>query len=462
MLRIMVLIFCFIFGNLGVSPIYAERPSFSGSDTLEDVIVEIDGVQESFTILRDAQRKGQYYYIPNTPRLYEQIINGEKRPEFLLVRYQAPEPDNPENFKEAGLIQFSVRLSIPPVAIEQLKAALAGRVEAEGPITLSALRLKSATVNLYDDDGSLVSRKQKADSIAPTFASQKMAFQIPVTKLGADVYDALVNGNTGVLVNFTLEYEGLTAPVGVSCEVDWEKTHSLYSRDQSFAASASYLGLITAGANVDRQKIRQKLEEEKAVNCKSISDENFDADQMAAKLIAYINSNVIKDFKAPDKIEIPKAERQKFNKQNNLKKLFGFGGQASYATSIKDLKDIRSLRTTYNMDSQSVEIRKTSVSGFIGVGRYSEDIRENAVVEVPSGQWPKAFFGLPTVSGETGLQRVDYQVQLNTSPPQSQVATWRSDGSGWRDLQGKPRNSLAFGLLGINNAEAGDLQFTET
>ncbi len=241
------------------------QASLAAEDKIDEVPVTIKGVVESFTVVRDALIEEQWYYMPDRPRVFERTVDGVTEPEFALIRYQFKDPDNPQELIEGGLLQFAASLAIPPEAIPQLEKVIRQKTGSDKPIRLAAMPFKDATVSLYTPgEGTLLAEAPKGAGIAPTFATQKMAFSVPMTRVGSDVYDELVNGNTGMPVVVQFSFNGLTPPAGFKVEVDWDQTHDYYSKHQKFAAQAAWKG-FGGSIDVDRQKIRETLEENKCM-----------------------------------------------------------------------------------------------------------------------------------------------------------------------------------------------------
>ena len=197
------------------------QASLAAEDRIDEIPVEINGVQESFTVIRDGRIPEQWYYMPDRPRVFERTVDGEAKPELALVHYQFQDPDDPQKLLEGGLLLFAASLSLPSEAIPQLEKVIRAKVEDDQPIRLAAIPFKAAQVNLYTPkEGKLIASAPQGEGIAPTFATQKMAFSVPLTRVGSDVYDELVHGNTGMPVSVELTYNGLTPPAGFKVKVD--------------------------------------------------------------------------------------------------------------------------------------------------------------------------------------------------------------------------------------------------
>ncbi len=83
------------------------QASLAGENIIDTI--EIDGTL--YTCVRDAMKEDQWYYIPNSPRLVENKIDGKMVPKFTLVRFQYKEGTR---FVEGGVLQFEVNMALPP------------------------------------------------------------------------------------------------------------------------------------------------------------------------------------------------------------------------------------------------------------------------------------------------------------------------------------------------------------
>ena len=103
----------FVLALAGVALLLAPRAahaqaSLASEDIIDEVVVKIGDESHRFTVIRDAINKDQWYYAPDQPRLSERrMSNGNREPEFTLVRYQFRDPANPEALAEGGFMQFA-------------------------------------------------------------------------------------------------------------------------------------------------------------------------------------------------------------------------------------------------------------------------------------------------------------------------------------------------------------------
>ena len=179
------------------------QASLAAEDKIDEIPVKLNtGLTESFTVIRDAMIPEQWYYVPDRPRLFVRQAESGPEPDFALIRYQFKDPSNPQALLEGGLLQFAANLAIPPEAISQLTKVIGDKHNIpENKLRLAALPIKQSNVAIYlPKEGELLAEASQGAGIAPTFATQKMVFMVPFTRIGSDVYDELVNGNTGIPV----------------------------------------------------------------------------------------------------------------------------------------------------------------------------------------------------------------------------------------------------------------------
>lgn len=479
--RIYPLVLAMTWCLLSGAPEVEAQASLASEDRIDEIPVTIDGVEETFTAIRDARVRQQWYYIPDRPRLFERRVEGKPEPEFTLLRYQTRDPSNPQEVLEGGLIQFAASLALPPEAIPQLKSAIRKQVAGDEPIRLSAMPFKKAKVAIYSpDDGKLVGTGRHSQGIAPVFSTQKMVFSVPLSRLGSDVYDALVHGNTGVAMAVEFSFNGLTPPAGFRVTVDWDQTYEHYSKDKHFAAKAGYIGYFGASSTIDVQEVYNELVKNKAIQVEITESESFDSETIQKylePLLSRINKELLADLKPPETVPPASLDRSKEGGDGDqgkddeeddedkgdggffgglAKKLFGGGGfRAEYRVSIKKRRDVKRGKETIRFDHRAQVERKTIAGGFIGIGRYPEAIREKLVTVVPEGPWKSAFFVLPAVGDDEnlGITQVDLEIGLTDGGDmrQSQVVAWTPDG-GWKDRRGQPRTVLTFPLMGLEAA----------
>jgi hypothetical protein len=449
---------------LPVDKIYAQA-SLASENIISEAAVTLNGVQESFTLIRDAQQEDQWYYVPDRPRLFERSFNGALEPEFSLIRYQFPDRDNPPTLIEGGMLQFAATLAVPPAALDQLKARIRKHLRNQNaPVRLAALPFKSADVHLYSpeslnrgESGKLLKSAPKGEGIAPIFATQKMIFSMPLTNIGTEVYDTLINGNTGVPVAVEFTYQGLTPPASFEIEVNWEKIRDFYSKDIKFRAEASYFGLFGASYEGQWQHIWNKLKEDGRVKITKVDNSEAVEPKVLEENLTYalqfINTKLLENFKAPPEVSPAQATSPSAR---------GFFGSAGYSSAINSRVDISKLDAKITYSGQRVVERKTIAAGFIGIGGYPQGLRNRLVTVVSNDTFKKAAFILPPTANaeEWGIIQIDLEIGVIKDDLRSnrQLAIW-TPAVGWKDASGASRTSLVFGLLGFTDPDIHEAEF---
>lgn len=429
------------------------QASLASEHTINEIKVKVGGVDETFTVMRDASQSAQWYYVPDRPRLFERRMANGIEPEFTLLRYQRPDPADPQRLIQGGILQFAATLALPPEAVEQLRAEIARRKGGSaGDIRLAALPFKSAEVAIYSPGGTDPSSKMlvtgvQGTGIAPVFATQKMVFSLTLTDIGADALDRLVQVNTGLPVAVIFTYNGLTPPAGFEVNVDWDQTYSHYSRDEKFRASASYFGLFGASYESQAQSIYNTLVENKCLTIKLTTGESVTSKQLQehlAPILKRINDEMLERFRPPAEVAAAQASAPTAK---------GFFGSAGYSSAMKRAENVKrgSERIVYTQ--QDLVERKTIAAGFIGIGAYPQSVRDALVTSVPAESvFRSAYFVLPSTANaeELGIREITLEMALRADGTDRSVQSvqWTAD-RGWRDVRNNARSAMVFPLLGL-------------
>jgi hypothetical protein len=446
------------------------QASLASEDIIEDVAVNVRGEAQKYTLVRDARQKDQWYYLPANIRLYEKTASsGRQEPEFNLIKYQFKNPRNPQEMLEGGILQFAVNMSPENEAFTQLEAAIRKRAKIAS-VRLSGLPLKCATVNLITPKGEFVADGAQTEGIAPTQSNQKMIFSIPLTRIGADVYDALTNSNTGMGVAVSYKYNGLTPPAGFKVTVDWEQTYKFLSKDKKTAGSVGLSGTLSSfglGGSVGYAKItkdiKQTLIDNKCISIEATTGESFTTEQMEKYLDPIIQkigeelldkaemSNSIDTMMLSDALNENLAPGGGGSK---ISQFLSFSG--SKKVLMKNINIVKKGKQEYDFRINQLVERTSIAGGFVGLGKYNKEVKDRLVTIVPQGKWESAFFILPTVSDDEniGIGQVDLQVGLKNKGKayNTQVVMWSKE-KGWVDKDGKQRSLIAFPLMEFANKD---------
>lgn len=406
------------------------------------------------TVVRDAREVNQWYYVPSSPVLVVTNVNGSAVPVFSLLQYDYRDAANPQTIKKAGLLNFSVRLSLPPEATEALKAALINEVrKRQGAISsanvrVAALPVISATVSLFNSDNNLVGTAE-GSGVAPTFASQHMAFSVPLTEVGVPVFDALVRTPTGIRTAVQYKYYGLTPPAGFKVRLNYRNAFEHYSKNEQFRARASYYGLFSASVASERTSIREELIRSGAMQVEIIDSQNFTMDKVDAYLqpiLKRINDQILENQRPPERINPAQAAPASAG---------GFFGGASYSVAMKSVSSIKTLTEEIDFRQQSIVERATVASGFVGIGNYPDPVKAQLFTSVDGTVQRSAYLAFPEVP--RGFSRVDLSVALQARGETFAQRTYvyRRD-NGWKDLAtGRDADRIGFSLAAVEQKLGG-------
>lgn len=442
----------------GVSRVQGQA-SLLSEDTIDDIVVTPANGNSKYgvTVVRDALQRDQWYYVPNAPRLVERIINGKRYPEFALVKYQYDNPASPGQLLEGAILQFSASLAIPGDEIEQIRAELKNRTNIAGlnpnSIRVSAMPIKSADVALYmpvanpSDPASFLQAAANGTGIAPTFASQKMVFSVPLTKVGAEIYDALTKeGGTGVPIAVSYKYNGTTPPAGFTVSWDYDNIYNHFSANKELAAEAAYYSLVGASYKRSSSEVRNELESKQLIKMSVDTGETFDlakADSYLQPILTKINEGLVEAMKPPETVTPAQA---------TIGTKGGLFGGGNYAATYKSASNRKHGHGEISLNVRSVIERQTIASGFVGIQGYDEEIKKQLVVFAPSTFQNSAFL-LPQIAfgNSQDIAQVDLVIKAQGGNPEhnliTKTATWGAT-NGWM-VDGKPTMLINFGLGGF-------------
>lgn len=410
------------------------QASLKGGDQTSIVVNVNEGqgqeVLESFTVIRDATNSSQFYYVFDQPRLVERTrADGTSVPEFSLITYQFRNPNNLNAILEGGILQFAVTLDLAPIVIDRLKKKLAETMNMNGDedLKLAPLPMKSAKVILYTPGGDLMPTNVFGSGSAPTFASQKMVFSIDLTQIGADVYKALTTGNTGIPVAIEFDYAGVTPASNFEVVVNWDEVRKFYARNEKFRASAGWWG-FGASAKADRNRIVDQLKTAKCIEIRQTRGEegNELADKLLEVVLVRIGEEMGERLEPPEKIEPPKAPKPGGG---------GWFGGVGYSAAIEKREVARKGTETISFQSSQIVNQTTYMSGFIGVGGYSDEVKSKLFGFVPAGQWSKVYVMVPTIFADKKYHvddaMLNIQLKQDGNTLSNHTLKWDKDDQVW-------------------------------
>jgi hypothetical protein len=444
---------------LGLSLLIGAAPAWSQTsiaaenivDTVRFSYVDATGTKQDadVTIVRDEREVEQWYYVPSRPVLVTTKVGDKSVPQFTLLRYDYPDPTNPQTIVRAGLLNFSARLSLPPEALGAMKAAAVesvakrkGQAVAD-KIRIAALPINGATVSLYSADNKLVGVAEGTGT-APTFASQTMAFSLPLTQLGTAVFDELVKSPTGVRTAVQFTYNGMTPKCGYKVTADYQQAREHYSRNEKFAARASYYGLFSASASKETTDIRDELVKSGALKIELLASNQCPAerlDTLIQPMLKRINDQVLETFKPPERINPAQAGTPSTG---------GYFGGAGYTVAVKKVSELRKLNETISFEQATIVERTTVAQGYIGIGNYADSVKKDLVLTVDGTINPGIYVAFPQVP--QGVDRVDLDITLQARGKSFAMGQYQyvRASNAWKNLQtGATPDRISFSLAGI-------------
>ena len=244
-------------------------PSLDPKHQLE-VTLDTDAGSSSYTVIRDYSDIAKWYYVPNEPRLSHHLANGESIPDFRLIRYSYRDPSNSDDLLQGGILQVGVQLGLVGETKNQLAEAVR-RQARTGKVNLSALPLKSASAYVQTGSGDFVTSVSGTRSgIAPTHSTQKMFFQMNLSRLGSDIYQELTNeSGGGVPIYFEYLYEGRSPQANLNVSVNWDRAYeySANSKTSGVAGSVSYKNFSVGGSKSNHiSTLREQYESNEIIN----------------------------------------------------------------------------------------------------------------------------------------------------------------------------------------------------
>jgi hypothetical protein len=460
--------------SLAFSSAVRAQPSLASEDINDQFDVVVGSETLSFTVLRDAREAKQWYYVPNSVRLFERTLGQDKIPDFSLLRYQFKDPQNQQNLLEGGLLQFAVTFAAPAGTVDALRKKLSQQTQIpENQVRLAPLPMRDVKMQIYapgqGNGPATMVTSTSADVIGntgPIFATQKMPFSMTLTSVGADVYEAMTNGNTGVTVGMSYSFVGLSKPAGFKITVDWDKTYDFYSSDKKTRALTSLYGW-TASYSSDRSSMMETLKQKDCIKFEAYPGETLtlaDMYELAAPFLDRINKEMLEKVEPPN--EIPPATAQDPPKASYRKSVTRIAGEivasstgvstGGYSVAVKKANFRRTGQSEFDFRVAQPVTVNAGFGGFIGIGQYPDSVRDSLVSFVPLGPWQSAYLALPTVTDQYGITSVSVEASVNHNSTDylTSTATW-SVPDGWETTDGKPITRFVFPLSALPAAIAG-------
>jgi hypothetical protein len=432
------------------------QPSLDQKDA-SIVTIELNGESLTYEIYRDSDDQNQFYYLPNEVRIFERVVNGKRIPEMSMVVFDFANEDN-QQAPAGGILQFSAVIGAYPEAIELIRDAIKKQksLPDDYVVRLASIPLQRSEVLVFSAEGNLITKVFGSGS-APLGSTQKMIFELDLSKAGADVYKALTSGGTGVGVVVKMDFLGLTPAAKIVIEADYRKIRDFYSKNEkekSAAAACGWSGKVSANASwqSDFSRTIDTLISSGALKVTNRGNETYDSaklSELVAPILARINQEILNLQKAPEQIDPAVAKDPEANATAT-----GWGLAVAYgkSTSVKEVNEVRDFKEVIDMEFRDPVPRSTSAGGFIGVGRYPEDVKETIYIRATSS-FKTGVLALPMLSDST-FESAECNIWVtarnSNTPYYSKVFNWKS-GQQWKTLLG---NSVSMGMFPFSTLPA--------
>lgn len=437
-----------------------------------DVTVRIDGEEQSFTVLQDYKDKKQFYYVPNRPRLATRGSGSKKRPVFHLLKYQTKDEET-NKLVDGGVMQFAIQLAPEGGTVEKIRSEVAKQFNLkESEVKLSTLPFKNAEVTIYDLEGKLIKTAFQKPGIAPSFSNNEIPFQVQLSKLSSDVYDALTTGGGGIPVYITYTFDQISEPSGFEVQVNWDQTFQHYSKDEKTKSAYTrwyyyrtwWGGLRRRGKTgvneSHSETLSEVLQNNKSIEVKKLPSEDFPMEEINKYLdpiLERINKEIVENMTPPEKVD-PAVTKEPGNP--------GYWNRRSTNMSVKDVKKVKKGKETVKFESRHVFETKSTYGTILGIGQYSDKIKDELVTIKPAGNWNYSYFSVPAVGNNSslGIQQIDLNVipryypngDRSRKPVQisnsiAELVTWTPDKGYFEDKNGNEINNILFPMQSITN-----------
>ncbi|MGM0601095.1 MAG: hypothetical protein ACQETH_14900 [Candidatus Rifleibacteriota bacterium] len=437
-----------------------------------DVTVRVDGEDQSFTVLQDYKDKKQFYYVPNRPRLATRGTGSKKRPVFHLLKYQTKD-ENTNKLVDGGVMQFAIQLTPEGGTVDKIRKGVADQFKLnESDVKLSPLPFKNAEVSIYDLEGNLLKTEFQKPGIAPSFANNEIPFQVQLTKLSTDVYDALTTGGGGIPVYITYTFDQISEPSGFEVEVDWNQTYKHFSEDKKTKSAYTrwyyyrtwwgrWRRRGKTGVNETKsQTLSEVLRENKSIDVKRMPSEDFPEEEINKYLdpiLERINKEIVEKMTPPEKVD-PAVTKEPSNP--------GYWNRRSSNMAVKKVDKVKEGKETIKFESRHAFETKSTYGTILGIGQYSDKVKDELITIKPAGNWNYSYFSVPAVGNDSslGIKKIDLQVVPRYYPdgdkdkkPQqipnttAELVTWTPENGYFADKKGNEITNILFPMQSITN-----------
>ncbi len=466
---------------LGVAQVAAQA-SLAAEDMVEDIAVTTKyGEQKTYTLIRDAQTPEQWYYMPASIRVAEDVTNGKVKPKMTILKYQYKDKVTKE-VKEGAVLSATFTMAMEPEVVDEVKNKLLEKVRnlqnakdaywkkyqrklGKAQIRLAGMPLESSKIEFLNANGDFLDEVEAKTSFdGATTASQDMVLSYNLTSLGASVIKGLATGQSGLTLRANIVYKGLTPPCGYTIKGKWDNVYKYFEK-QSKLEGGINVWFIQASATDTKEKKRESLEKIQDIKVSQIGCEGEEAsagDENLQSLLEKIEEQVFNTEMLTQAEELAKLQSMfestddKELKKKLIDKITGSERalKLGYQRSVKDIEKRQTGEINYDYAKQQIVSRKSTFGGGLSFARYNlteeQLLIEGYVINVDANKdFRSTIFGLPIINPDYGLRAMTLQIKYKNSDgsTRSEARQWTAD-KGWLTPMGKQVSHIQFNLIG--------------
>jgi hypothetical protein len=452
-----------VFCLLGLMLLSALAPaqaqvSLKATDQTE-VAVNVDGKNESFTILRHFARPEQFYYVANRPQLATRGNGDKKWPVFHLLRYQTKDHQT-NDIVQSGIMQFALRLAPAYEVVSEIRKQVAAKFSLPEPtVKVAPLPFKSAEIALYDQEGNLIAVSFQKPGIAPNFARKEIPFHIPVTKVRPDFFSALTSGSGGIPVCVTYTFDTVSPVTDFKVTIDWDRSFSYFDKDErtrtAFPRWYYYRTWRGGRRQAQEQTLAEVLTENKSISYESVGMTPEQISKYLDPFIERLTREMIEKITPPQKIE-PAAAKEPNSAWWNARSTY----------SMYSVNRVKKGKEVFEMRKRDIVESKSTNGAMLGISQYDETIRRQLITTMPVDKWNHAYFPLPAVGDSEALaiKKIDLQViprffdksgKARQIPGTvAELAVWKPQDGFFSDRKGNEITNILFPMQAISDSLA--------
>lgn len=486
-----IIIIFLVCSFIGIQTSLFAQASLAAENMVEDITVTTKyKKQVSYTLIRDAQVPEQWYYMPRGIRVAEDVdVDGKVKPKMTILKYQYQDKITKEN-KEGAVLSATFTMAMEPEVVEEVKKKLLEKVRkldnsknaywkkyqrkmGLAEIRLAGLPLESCKIEFLNANGDFLDEVDaKASSFdGATTPSQEMVMSYDLTALGANVFEGLATGRSGLTMRANITYNGLTPPCGYNIHGKWDNVYKYFEK-QSKKEAGVKIWIVKAAASDTKQKKRESLEKiqnvtVEQIGCKEEGDNASDGDANLQALLTKIENQVFNTEMLTQAEELAKLESMlavtddKGVQKMLINKIAGTQNsiKIGYQRSVKDIEKRQTGELNYKYSKQNIIQRKTTFGGGLSFANYNlteeQLVSEGYVILVDANKdFKSTIFGLPIVNPDYDLNGLVLEIKYTNSDgtTKREARRW-TKGEGWQTPSGQKVSHIRFNLIGENDKQ---------